>query len=247
MFTRSGYLFLSEKKALGTTWNKYYCHYQREGRLFCMIPYNQATGKMMSTESFRLKTCTRRISDSIDKRFCFDITPEDRPGLIYTFQAVSEEDRSLWLDAMDGKEPMYVHAPKPSNAHQTFLDEGGFHFIQRCFQTLENRGLEDQGLYRVVGVSSKVRTELPTMGFVLWPFFARFPPLIFSPYCLQVTKCLSAGLDKKKSEKLSFEDPMEWETKTITSAAKTFLRNLPEPLMTFKMHSGFIAAASKLL
>ena len=78
MFTRSGYLFLSEKKALGTTWNKYYCHYQREGRLFCMIPYNQATGKMMSTESFRLKTCTRRISDSIDKRFCFDITPEDR-------------------------------------------------------------------------------------------------------------------------------------------------------------------------
>ena len=78
MFTRSGYLFLSEKKALGTTWNKYYCHYQREGRLFCMIPYNQATGKMMSTDSFRLKTCTRRISDSIDKRFCFDITPEDK-------------------------------------------------------------------------------------------------------------------------------------------------------------------------
>ena len=56
---------------------------------------------------------------------------------------------------------------------------------------------------------------------------------------------ISAGLDKKKSEKLSFEDPMELETKTITSAAKTFLRNLPEPLMTFKMHSSFIAAASK--
>ena len=184
MFTRSGYLFLSEKKALGTTWNKYYCHYQREGRLFCMIPYNQATGKMMSTESFRLKTCTRRISDSIDKRFCFDITPEDRPGLIYTFQAVSEEDRSLWLDAMDGKEPMYVHAPKPSNAHQTFLDEGGFHFIQRCFQTLENRGLEDQGLYRVVGVSSKVNTELLTMGFVLWPFCAELKPINFFPICL---------------------------------------------------------------
>ena len=65
--------------------------------------------------------------------------------MIYTFQALSEEDRGMWLDAMDGKEPMYVHAPKPSNAHQTFLDEGGFLFIQRCFQTLENRGLEDQG------------------------------------------------------------------------------------------------------
>ena len=79
---------------------------------------------------------------------------------------MSEEDRSMWLDAMDGKEPMYVHAPKPSNAHQTFLDEGGFLFIQRCFQTLENRGLEDQGLYRVVGVSSKVKTELSTMTLV---------------------------------------------------------------------------------
>ena len=73
------------------------------------------------------------------------------------------------------------------------------------------------GIYRVVGVASKV------------------------------TKCLSAGLDKKKSEKLNFEDPMEWESKTITSAAKTFLRNLPEPLMTFRMHSSFIAAASKLI
>jgi hypothetical protein len=121
----------------------------------------------------------------------------------------------MWLDAMDGKEPMYVHPPKPSNAHQTFLDESGFNFITRCFGTLENRGLRDQGLYRVVGVSSKV------------------------------TKLLTTGLDKKKSEKMSFEDPLDWETKTITSAAKTFLRNLPEPLMTFKMHSSFIAAASK--
>jgi len=216
MFTRSGYLFLMEKKALGTTWNKFYCHYQREGRLFCMIPYNQATGKMMSTqstESFRLKTCMRRISDSIDKRFCFDITPEDKSSSVYTFQALSEEDRSLWMDAMDGKEPMYVHAPKPSNAHQTFLDQSGFEFVTRCFQTLENRGLDDQGLYRVVGVASKV------------------------------TKLLSAGLDKKRSEKINFDEPLEWETKTITSAAKTYLRNLPEPLMTFKMHTSFIAAA----
>ena len=29
----------------------------------------------------------------------------------------------------------------------------------------------------------------------------------------------------------------------ITSAVKTFLRNLPEPIMTYKMHSKFIAAA----
>ena len=32
MYTRTGYLFLMEKKALGSSWNKYYCHYQKVGR-----------------------------------------------------------------------------------------------------------------------------------------------------------------------------------------------------------------------
>jgi hypothetical protein len=53
---------------------------------------------------------------------------------------LSEEDRDLWLDAMDGKEPMYVHPPRPSDANQTYLDEAGFNFIAKCFQVLENRG-----------------------------------------------------------------------------------------------------------
>ena len=99
---------------------------------------------------------------------------------------------------------------------QTFLDESGFNFITQCFQTLENRGLEDEGLYREVGVASKV------------------------------TKLLSDGLDEKKLEKINLDDPFAWDTKTLTSAAKTYLRNLPEPLMTFQMYTSFIAAASKL-
>lgn len=65
-----------------------------------------------------------------------------RPGVVHTFQALSEEDRELWLDAMDGKEPMFVHPPKPSDANQTFLDEAGFNFIRRCFHVLESRGGE---------------------------------------------------------------------------------------------------------
>ena len=64
-----------------------------------------------------------------------------RPGVVYTFQALSEEDCELWLDAMDGKEPMYVHPPKPGNAHHTYLDEAGFTFVAKCFQTLESRGM----------------------------------------------------------------------------------------------------------
>eukprot|EP00096_Caligus_rogercresseyi_P014646 TRINITY_DN7159_c0_g1_i1.p1 TRINITY_DN7159_c0_g1~~TRINITY_DN7159_c0_g1_i1.p1 ORF type:complete len:898 (-),score=177.35 TRINITY_DN7159_c0_g1_i1:145-2838(-) len=213
MFTRSGYLYVMEKRALGTVWNKCFCRYQRECKIFCMIPYNQITGKMVSADSFRLKSCVRRIVDSIDKRFCFDITGEDRPSMVYTMQAQSEDDLRLWLEALDGKEPMYVLPPKPSSADHSYLDEGGFNFIMRCFSVLENRGLEDQGLYRVVGVSSKV------------------------------TKLLTMGLDKKKSEKLNLDEPLEWESKTITSAIKTFFRNLPEPIMTFQFHHQFIAAA----
>ena len=51
-----------------------------------MIPYNQTTSKITNTESFRLKSCVRRTADSIDKRFCFDIVPEDRPAVVYTLQ-----------------------------------------------------------------------------------------------------------------------------------------------------------------
>ena len=61
----------------------------------------------------------------------------------------------------------------------------------------------------------------------------------------KVNRLLTLGLDKKKSDKLNFEDPTEVETKTLTSAIKTFLRNLPEPIMTYKLHSKFIAAVSK--
>ena len=59
---------------------------------------------------------------------------------MYTFQALSEEDLELWLDAMDGKEPVYERPLRPSDASQTFLDEAGFNFIQRCIQVLEYRG-----------------------------------------------------------------------------------------------------------
>lgn len=97
------------------------------------------------------------------------------------------------------------------------MDEVGIQFLKKCIETLENRGLEEQGLYRVVGVTSKV------------------------------TKLLSMGLDRRKGDKaMNMDDPLEWETKTITSALKSYLRNLPEPLMTYRYHNGFIAAVSKL-
>lgn len=46
------------------------------------------------------------MSDSIEKRFCFDLQVDSRPGVTYTYQALSEVDRKSWLDIMDGKEPV---------------------------------------------------------------------------------------------------------------------------------------------
>ncbi|XP_071547865.1 rho GTPase-activating protein 26 isoform X4 [Panulirus ornatus] len=216
MYTRQGYLFLMEKKAFGTTWTKHYCLYQKENRVFTMIPYNQIQHKITSTETIVLRSCVRRMSDSIDKRFCFDLTAQDKPGVQYTLQALSEEDRKHWLDAMDGKEPMYANpCGAPGSQEETSLDEAGLSFTTKAIAMLESRGLEDHGLYRLVGVSSKV------------------------------TKLLQLGLDRRKAEKLMLDDPAEWEVKTITSAIKQYFRNLPEPLMTYKLHSAFIASAKQ--
>ncbi|XP_046636547.1 rho GTPase-activating protein 26-like isoform X2 [Daphnia pulicaria] len=228
MYTRQGYLYVMEKKAFGTTWSKHYCQYTKENRIFTMIPYTQTIGKITTTDTMEIKSCTRRMSESIEKRFCFDITPKDRLVMVITLQALSEDDRRLWLDAMDGKEPVthqptarnpfpttYAQPGKSSKHEETTLDEVGFLFIRTCIKEIENRGLEDQGLYRLVGVSSKV------------------------------SKLLSMGLDRRKVEKLNLEDRLEWENKTITSAIKTYLRQLPEPLMSFRYHTAFIAAAKQ--
>lgn len=52
------------------------------------------------------------------------------------------------------------------------------------------------------------------------------------------------GLDRRKLEKLNLDNRLEWESKTITSALKTYLRTLSEPLMTFRYYNSFISAAS---
>ncbi|XP_052076666.1 rho GTPase-activating protein 26-like isoform X2 [Mytilus californianus] len=229
--TREGYLYLMEKKnyraskwmpkqakdlteALGTTWIKHYCWYKKENKELHILPYNQVTGKLSqsTTEKLTMTSCVRRASQTIDKRFCFDVQVADRTDTL-TFQAMSESDRRLWMDAMDGREPVYIK-PK-TTTDDSSLDDIGFQFVNKCIKAIEDRGLEENGLYRVVGVNSKVN------------------------------KLISIGLDPKKREKMNLDDNTQFEIKTITSAIKNYLRSLPEPLMTYKFHSQFIQAAKQ--
>ncbi|KAM6356656.1 rho GTPase-activating protein 26 isoform 3-T3 [Alca torda] len=190
-YTMEGYLYVQEKRHFGTSWVKHYCTYQRESKRITMVPFDQKSGgKGGEDEAVTLKSCTRRKTDSIEKRFCFDVEAVDRPGVI-TMQALSEEDRRLWMEAMDGREPVY-------NSNKDNQSEGR---------------INEQGLYRIVGVNSRVQ------------------------------KLLSMLMDPKTATETETEICAEWEIKTITSALKTYLRMLPGPLMMYQFQRSFIKAA----
>ncbi|KAM9788428.1 rho GTPase-activating protein 26-like [Neosynchiropus ocellatus] len=158
--TMEGYLFVQEKRSFVSTWVKYYCTYHREPKKVTMVLFDpKSGGKMGDEESFILKSCTRRKTDSIEKRFCFDVEAVDRPGVI-TMQALSEEDRRLWMEAMDGREPVYNMNKDNQAEGFAQLDVTGFNVMKKFIYAVDTRGIGEQGLYRIVGVSSKVQRLL---------------------------------------------------------------------------------------
>uniref|UniRef100_A0A8C9WCG6 Rho GTPase activating protein 42a n=1 Tax=Scleropages formosus TaxID=113540 RepID=A0A8C9WCG6_SCLFO len=107
-WTMEGFLCVQEKRPLGCTWTRHYCTYDKGTNTFAM-----SNTENNPPEMFKLKSCIRRKTDSIDKRFCFDIEVVERHGII-TLQALSESNRRLWLEAMDGKEPVSTPPPPPA-------------------------------------------------------------------------------------------------------------------------------------
>ncbi|XP_052007906.1 rho GTPase-activating protein 42-like isoform X3 [Xyrauchen texanus] len=235
-WTMEGYLNVQEKRPLGCAWTRHYCRYEKGSNTFSMCnteakPAVKQTGVLANpSEKFKLKTCIRRKTDSIDKRFCFDIEVVERNAIyrgsffrplqffyrarhgIITLQAQSESNRRLWLEAMDGKEPIYNLPAILSKKEETYLNEAGFNFVRKCIQLVEMRaGLSTMGLYRVGGINSKVQKLMTT---------------VFSP---------------KAAPDMDL-DPETWDNKTITSGLKNYLRCLSEPLMTYKLHSDFLLA-----
>ncbi|XP_017273414.1 rho GTPase-activating protein 42 [Kryptolebias marmoratus] len=216
-FTMEGYLYIQEKRPLGSVWTRYYCTYEKSSKMFTMSnmetrPASRQNGVVNgSPEMFRLRSCVRRKTDSIDKRFCFDIEVVERHGVI-TLQALSEANRRLWMEAMDGKEPIYTLPSLLSKKEETFLNEAGFNFVKKCVELIEARGLTILGLYRTGGVNSKVQRLMSSV-------FAST-----APSDLQL-------------------DAESWDNKTITSGLKDYFRCLAEPLLTYRLHKEFIRAA----
>ncbi|CAL1573488.1 unnamed protein product [Knipowitschia caucasica] len=216
-YTMEGYLYLQEKRPLGSVWTRYYCTYEKSSKMFTMgspdpRPSNRQNGVVNgAAEMLRLRSCVRRKTDSIDKRFCFDIEVMERHGVI-TLQALSEANRRLWMEAMDGKEPIYTLPSLLSKKEETFLNDAGFNFAKKCIELVESRGLTTLGLYRTGGVNSKVQ---------------RLMTSVFSS-----TAASDVQLDAET-----------WDNKTITSGLKNYFRCLAEPLLTYRLHKDFIKAA----
>ncbi|XP_054572122.1 oligophrenin-1 [Eptesicus fuscus] len=207
--TIEGYLYTQEKWALGISWVKYYCQYEKETKTLTMTPMEQKPGAKQGPLDLTLKYCVRRKTESIDKRFCFDIETNERPGTI-TLQALSEANRRLWMEAMDGKEPIY-HSPI-TKQEEMELNEVGFKFVRKCINVIETKGIKTEGLYRTVGSN------------------------------IQVQKLLNAFFDPKCPGDVDFHNS-DWDIKTITSSLKFYLRNLSEPVMTYRLHKELVSAA----
>ncbi|NWW41274.1 RHG42 protein, partial [Panurus biarmicus] len=192
-WTMEGYLYVQEKRPLGFTWIKHYCTYDKGTKTFTMsIAETKSGGKVnglvtSSPEMFKLKSCIRRKTDSIDKRFCFDIEVFERPGII-TLQAFSESNRKLWLEAMDGKEPIYTLPAIISKKEEMFLNEAGFNFVRKCIHAVETRGITILGLYRIGGVNSKVQKLMNTI------FSPKSPPDMDIDMEIWDNKTITSGL-----------------------------------------------------
>uniref|UniRef100_A0A3Q1JJB2 Rho GTPase activating protein 42b n=1 Tax=Anabas testudineus TaxID=64144 RepID=A0A3Q1JJB2_ANATE len=163
-FTMEGYLYIQEKRPLGSVWTRYYCTYQKSTKMFTMSSTEARPNGVVNVtpEMFSLRSCVRRKTDSIDKRFCFDIEVVERHGVI-TLQALSEANRRLWMEAMDGK-GIYTLPSLLSKKEETFLNDAGFKFVKKCIELIEMRGITTLGLYRTGGVNSKVQ-RLMTSAF----------------------------------------------------------------------------------
>uniref|UniRef100_A0AAZ3QYZ9 Rho GTPase activating protein 10 n=1 Tax=Oncorhynchus tshawytscha TaxID=74940 RepID=A0AAZ3QYZ9_ONCTS len=213
-----GYLYVQEKRPppFGSSWVKRYCTFVKEQKILHMVTFDHRSGgKMGETESVTLKSCVRKTTDMLDRRFCLDIEITDRPGTVLTVQSLSEDDHKFWIHAMGGKEPAGQYLGKTYSKERGIdaqLNDVGLSFVKNAINAIETRGINDQGLYRVVGVSSKVQ------------------------------KLLSLMIDEKSND-VDLSTCEEWDVKTITSTLKLYLRSLPEPLMTYGLYKDFIAPA----
>ncbi|KAM9027140.1 rho GTPase-activating protein 10 isoform 2-T2 [Ara ararauna] len=176
-FTMEGYLYVQEKRPapFGSSWVKHYCTYSKETKKFTMIPFeHRSGGKVGDEELFVLTYCTKRNADTIDRRFCFDLEASDRPGVPVTMQAFSEEDRKLWMEALDGKEALFLNMNRANAKREgsAQLDKIGFTIIKKCISAVETR---DAKTCNEVDLENSVDWEVKTITSAMKQYLRSLP------------------------------------------------------------------------
>lgn len=222
-FFRQGHLFIQDhtKKMFGG-WHRYFCQFRKKDIAGKKIKQAKFTpighqGQIPTQDFTEVKECVRSKSEETDRRFCFEVELLTPPGIKrYMMQANTADDRKSWLEVMEGKEPVYTSLKVLEVAGVT-PDMQGYDFVNKCLCVIEDRGLDEEGLYRKPGIVSRA------------------------------TKLLKECMEKGKLDKIDFTDELEWDTKTVSSAVKGYFnKHLGEPLLTFALHSQFIESAKIL-
>jgi Rho GTPase-activating protein 10 len=223
-FLKQGLLYVQDvgkKVGLGPTWRRYFCQFHKEEngprgktRQLKCTPVGHH-GSLPSSDYMDVKNCIRSRTDEVDRRFCFEVelytSPHKSETRKYVCQALSQEDRKGWMEILEGKEPVYTSLKVIEIGGVT---PQGIRFVERGIEIIEERGLEEEGLYRKPGVLSKA------------------------------TRLVKDSVERGKLESLNLRDEFEWDTKTIASAVKGyFSKHLGEPLLTFDLHMQFVDAA----
>ena len=105
--------------------------------------------------------------------------------------------------------------------------------LPKCCQAIEAYGLQSQGIYRLSGTTSKVAKLKERLDRGMLTFSSE------------------SASDRLSNTDLDSVDlhSEEWtsDINNVASLLKLWLRDLPEPLLTYSLQQGFIEAASKLL
>ncbi|XP_017711482.1 PREDICTED: oligophrenin-1-like [Rhinopithecus bieti] len=171
--------------ALGISWVKYYCQYEKETKTLTMTPMEQKPGAKQACACSvwqppgQRGTLDHRTPFSQMNFLLYTYHFPLRPGTI-TLQALSEANRRLWMEAMDGKEPIY-HSPI-TKQQEMELNEVGFKFVRKCINIIETKGIKTEGLYRTVGSNIQVQKLLNAF------FGNNFTLIILTGSTLCVTK-----------------------------------------------------------
>lgn len=103
--------------------------------------------------------------------------------------------------------------------------------VEKCCEAIEKYGLDLVGIYRISGTTSKIQKLKAALD--------------------RGALCGSSGLDSHADinppdiEAVNLHSE-EWSSdiNNVTSALKLWLRELPEPLLSFSLYQGFVDAAS---